>query len=385
MLCFVSIADCMHGAQGGNVQSDFTETGCRNWKNALGETGKLASHTRCSSHLFAAERFAFVQRAAAGVDEQLSEANAQQRSREQVERQQNRKIAEIIFDCMRFLARQGLAFRGHSENDASDNKGNFLELVSFLTRYSPELHRWMMHHPGNVSWLSPSLQNEMIDIVGHEILKTVSEQAKDKPFAILCDEVLRVLRVDFFVPLLDAVLSSITTRFSKRATDFMTRITAFSPENWVSETDEKSKHFTEAVRCLAAYYNLDASLAVVQYSLFISPKDNDGKDDVSERTERSKCKTLASLLEYMHTKKLSAVYTEFYKLLEICATIPVTSACNERSHSKLKLIKTETRSTSGDERTEALLVIAVEKQICNDLSLSSLVDTFALKPRKLKL
>lgn len=382
MLCFVSIADCMHGAQGGNVQSDFTETGCRNWKNALGETGKLASHTRCSSHLFAAERFAFVQRAAAGVDEQLSEANAQQRSREQVERQQNRKIAEIIFDCMRFLARQGLAFRGHSENDASDNKGNFLELVSFLTRYSPELHRWMMHHPGNVSWLSPSLQNEMIDIVGHEILKTVSEQAKDKPFAILCDE---VLRVDFFVPLLDAVLSSITTRFSKRATDFMTRITAFSPENWVSETDEKSKHFTEAVRCLAAYYNLDASLAVVQYSLFISPKDNDGKDDVSERTERSKCKTLASLLEYMHTKKLSAVYTEFYKLLEICATIPVTSACNERSHSKLKLIKTETRSTSGDERTEALLVIAVEKQICNDLSLSSLVDTFALKPRKLKL
>ena len=46
-----------------------------------------------------------------------------------------------------------------------------------------------------------------------------------------------------------------------------------------------------------------------------------------------------------------SLYSELYKLLEICATIPVTSACNERSHSKLKLIKTETRSTSGDERT----------------------------------
>jgi hypothetical protein len=96
----------------------------------------------------------------------------------------------------------------------------------------------------------------------------------------------------------------------------MTRITAFSPENWVSETDEKSKHFTEAVRCLATYYNLDASLAVVQYSL----QDSDGKDDVSEQTERSKCNTLVSLLKYMHTKKLSAVFTEFYKLLEICAS-----------------------------------------------------------------
>ena len=66
----------------------------------------------------------------------------------------------------------------------------------------------------------------------------------------------------------------------------------------------------------------------------------------------------------MHTKKLSAVYTEFYKLLDICATIPVTSACNE-VHTAMKFIKTETRYTSGDARTEALLVIAVEKQICN--------------------
>ena len=33
-----------------------------------------------------------------------------------------------------------------------------------------------------------------------------------------------ILRIDFVVPLLDAVLSSIKTRFSKQATDFMMRI-----------------------------------------------------------------------------------------------------------------------------------------------------------------
>ena len=117
----------------------------------------------------------------------------------------------------------------------------------------------------------------------------------------------------------------------------MTRIIAVSPENWVSETDEKSKHFTEEVLPLIhsleayqsksnirllynAYYNLDA-IVLLLYSkafLIISSKDNDGKDDVSERTERSKCKTLASLLECMHTKKLSAVNTEFHKRLEMC-------------------------------------------------------------------
>jgi len=171
-------------------------------------------------------------------------------------------------------------------------------------------------------------------------------------------------------------MSSIKIRFSKQATDFMKHITVFSHENWGSEGS------TESVRCLAAYYGLDETVAVALYILFVCPTYDAGD---KERDERSKCKSLASLLDYMHKKKLSQVYSEIYKLLEICATIPVTSAGNERSHSKLKLIKTETRSSSGDERTEALLVIAVEKEICNARSLSSLVDTFALKPRKIKL
>ena len=111
------------------------------------------------------------------------------------------------------------------------------------------------------------------------------------------------------------------------------------------------------MRCLAAYYNLDASLAVVQYSLFISPTDNDGKDDVSEQTESSKYNTLVSLLKQIHTKKrsLCCIHGVLQTSRDMCI-IPVTSACNERSHSKLKLIKTETKpkSTPGDERTEAL-------------------------------
>jgi len=69
-----------------------------------------------------------------------------------------------------------------------------------------------------------------------------------------------ILRIDFFVPLLDAVLqSSIKTRFSKKVTEFMTRITAFSPENWVSENDEQSESFKGDVHCLADYYSLELS------------------------------------------------------------------------------------------------------------------------------
>jgi len=57
---------------------------------------------------------------------------------------------------------------------------------------------------------------------------TIHNLSKSHLFATVQET---ILRIDFFVPLLDAVLSSIKTRFSKQATEFMTRITAFSPEN----------------------------------------------------------------------------------------------------------------------------------------------------------
>ena len=36
-------------------------------------------------------------------------------------------------DCIRFLLRQGLPFRGHDEFEHSSNQGNFLELLKFLS------------------------------------------------------------------------------------------------------------------------------------------------------------------------------------------------------------------------------------------------------------
>ena len=39
-------------------------------------------------------------------------------------------------DCIRFLLRQGLAFRGHDESQSLKNQENFLELVKFLGDHS---------------------------------------------------------------------------------------------------------------------------------------------------------------------------------------------------------------------------------------------------------
>ncbi len=45
----------------------------------------------------------------------------------------NPKIVDLkkIIECVHFLSKQGLAFRGHAESFASNNRGNFKELLSF--------------------------------------------------------------------------------------------------------------------------------------------------------------------------------------------------------------------------------------------------------------
>ena len=39
-------------------------------------------------------------------------------------------------DFVRFLLRQGIAFRGHDESKNSSNQGNFLELLRFLVYHN---------------------------------------------------------------------------------------------------------------------------------------------------------------------------------------------------------------------------------------------------------
>ncbi|XP_016648870.1 PREDICTED: uncharacterized protein LOC103327491 [Prunus mume] len=46
---------------------------------------------------------------------------------------------DTSLDCVRFLLRHGLPFRGHDESDTSTNKGNYLELLQFLADHDEKV------------------------------------------------------------------------------------------------------------------------------------------------------------------------------------------------------------------------------------------------------
>lgn len=101
---------------------------------------------------------------------------------EQVQRNQEnaRKALEIIISSIMFLARQGLAFRGHG-HDA----GNFFELVKLRSADVPQVVSWLERRD---KWMSDTIQNELIEMVAHCVQRRLIADVKVAGyFSIMCD------------------------------------------------------------------------------------------------------------------------------------------------------------------------------------------------------
>ncbi|XP_025692021.1 uncharacterized protein [Arachis hypogaea] len=91
-------------------------------------------------------------------------------------------------DCIRFLLRQGLAFRGNDETDDSINQRNFLELLNFLAQHNEEIDRAFKNAHGNLKLRAPSIQKDIVRAAASETTKAIVNDLGDELFAVLVDE-----------------------------------------------------------------------------------------------------------------------------------------------------------------------------------------------------
>nr|KAJ0224812.1 hypothetical protein LSAT_V11C100002390 [Lactuca sativa] len=87
-------------------------------------------------------------------------------------------------DCVRFLLRQGLAFRGHNEKEDSDNKGNFLELLQWLVDRCDVVDQC----PQNAQMKCGEIQKDIVQACSDVILNVIMGELGNDFFAILVDE-----------------------------------------------------------------------------------------------------------------------------------------------------------------------------------------------------
>ena len=113
------------------------------YTNALGRDGILVSHEQSVMHCHATEKADLFKL-------NYTTLTSSQLLRQQEEQAQiNREILRQFVYCIEFLAKQGLAFQGHRDNqvnfsDTSVNRGNFVATLQVLDKSNATLQEHLL-------------------------------------------------------------------------------------------------------------------------------------------------------------------------------------------------------------------------------------------------
>ena len=121
----------------------------------MGDTS-LLKHMKSKAHKDAQEKYLGFMNPNAAIDNKIEKW-----SDEEIKHYKIRLTYSLR--CIKFLLHQGLAFRGHDESEKSSNRGNFIELLRFLTGNSEEVNKFVFNNaPGNCSLTSLMIQKQII-------------------------------------------------------------------------------------------------------------------------------------------------------------------------------------------------------------------------------
>ena len=178
--CFVMDTSTSRSSKQGG-RGAFTFVGFKSWDTARAsfkqhEGDYNSSHNKCF------RACADLMNVPHHVDKRLKVHNILHLSRD-------RARLLISIGAARWLAKQGLAFRGHDESEDSTNRGNFLELIDFAGQQNPKIADNILGNaPGNNSYTSPDVQRGIIRSCAAATQEKILTEVGSSNFCILADE-----------------------------------------------------------------------------------------------------------------------------------------------------------------------------------------------------
>ena len=147
------------------------EEGVNEWKNAH---SKFCWHEKSSIHIEAVSKL-LENRNEKDIVELFGQEDLKQK-------QESFRCLLKIFSVLRVLTRQGEALRGHTEEES-----NFFQHLKCLAEGNEELTAWIGKK--TFRFISPKIQNEIVQMMALDILEKVTENVKKANFfSILLDE-----------------------------------------------------------------------------------------------------------------------------------------------------------------------------------------------------
>ena len=148
------------------VEESFLVKGFTNWKDA---TRILARHKKCEFHRLSCAALANK----VNVGDMLSKQAA-------TEKQCNRQYLLKVLSSIRYLARQGLSFRG----DGDETDSNRHQLLFLWSEDYPPMNEYLQRKQ-----LAHDVQNELLSIMSQQILRAITLQIQNAVyFSVMIDE-----------------------------------------------------------------------------------------------------------------------------------------------------------------------------------------------------
>lgn len=174
-----------------NSENTFVKCGFSNWKKA-DET--IESHENSLEHRNCINQFLQYMKKKEHVDKSM-EMMLQKEVNYWIE------VLRRVVEAIRYLAERGLAFRGTDERFNSPNNGNYLGALELIAQFDPFLRHHIDNYgnkgQGNVSYLSKTVCEEFITLMGDVLLERIKSEIKDaKYWALIVDSTPDVSHVD---------------------------------------------------------------------------------------------------------------------------------------------------------------------------------------------
>ena len=167
---------CSNGQ--GNADKAFTHNGVNDWKKFR---EKLTNYVSSSEHISCCEKWALYRYSTISgpITSQLSNAHLKA-----VE--ENKIYVAKLVDIIKFLSKQGLAFRGHIETSDSTNEGNFRELCKLFGQFDIKFNEQLLK---TYNLISANIQNELINIISTLMTEKIQNEVVNVGFySLIADE-----------------------------------------------------------------------------------------------------------------------------------------------------------------------------------------------------
>ena len=165
-------ANNRHLITSAKVEQRFISEGYTNWKEA---NQRFKNHQESECHKEAMLRL--------NINKECKDVGKVFSEKEASDQEKNRKSLIKILSDIRYLGRQGIPLRG-SDDDANSN---FNQLNLVRTEDDESFEVWLQKK--TFTYDSPQIQNEVINIMSHEIVRGIANEVREAEFySLLADE-----------------------------------------------------------------------------------------------------------------------------------------------------------------------------------------------------